>query len=75
MMTVVEILQQARALSAEERKELVKLLVDSLEVRDVDAQPKRHSILELAGLGKDIWEGIDAQEYVDQLRSEWDDRP
>jgi hypothetical protein len=34
-----------------------------------------HSILELEGLGAEIWEGIDAQEYVDQLRSEWDDRP
>jgi hypothetical protein len=29
--------------------------------------PMKHS--ELAGLGKEIWEGIDAQEYVDQLRS------
>jgi hypothetical protein len=29
---------------------------------------------ELRGLGKEIWQGIDAQEYVDQLRDEWDDR-
>jgi hypothetical protein len=31
--------------------------------------------MELHGLGAEIWQGIDAQEYVDQLRSEWDDRP
>jgi hypothetical protein len=71
--TITEIMRQAQALSAQERKKLIKLLIDSLEVRD--SQEKRHSILELAGLGKEIWEGIDAQEYVDQLRNEWDDRP
>lgn len=27
---------------------------------------------DLAGLGKDIWEGEDAQEYVDRLRDEWE---
>jgi hypothetical protein len=31
--------------------------------------------MELHGLGAEIWQGIDAQEYVEQLRSEWDDRP
>ena len=29
----------------------------------------------LAGLHKEIWEGIDAQEYVNQQRDEWDHRP
>ena len=31
----------------------------------------QHSIMELHGLGKEIWEGIDAQEYVNTLRQEW----
>jgi hypothetical protein len=26
------------------------------------------------GLGREIWEGIDAQVYVDALRSEWEHR-
>jgi hypothetical protein len=54
----------------QERKELIKLLVDSLEVSDVSG--RRHSILELAGLGAEIWDGIDPQEYVNQLRSDSD---
>ena len=33
--------------------------------------PKRRSILDLEGMGQEIWEGIDAQEYVNQLRREW----
>jgi hypothetical protein len=68
-MTITEIMQQAQTLSPQERKELVKLLVDSLEVKET--RPQRR-LSELRGLGKDIWQGIDAQEYVDQLRSEWD---
>jgi hypothetical protein len=33
------------------------------------------SLLELEGLGAELWQRIDAQKYVDQLRSEWDQRP
>ncbi len=75
-MTVAEIMEQAKTLSLQERKELVKQLVDTLDtpVTKTPAQEK-HSILELAGLGAEVWQGIDAQEYVDQLRSEWDKRP
>jgi len=36
--------------------------------------PKR-SIMELHGLGKEIWAAIDAQTYVNTLRAEWDHRP
>lgn len=67
-MTVADIMQQAQALSPQERKELVKLLIDSLDVRQ--AGPRRR-LSELRGLGKEIWQGIDAQEYVDQLHDEW----
>jgi hypothetical protein len=73
-MTIAEILQQAKALSVQERKELVKSLVDSLDVPEAVLRQQRH-LSELRGLGKEIWEGIDAQKYVNQLRSEWDERP
>ena len=46
-------------------EDLAALLRRSLSVSE------RHSILELQGLGKEIWEGIDAQEYVDRERSSW----
>jgi hypothetical protein len=38
--------------------------------RRVSPNPKR-SIMELERLGKEIWQGIDAQEYVDRERSSW----
>jgi hypothetical protein len=31
----------------------------------------RRSITELRGLGKEIWQGQDAHEYVDQERDAW----
>ncbi len=73
-MTIAEILQQAKALSVQERKELVKLLIDSLDVPEAVPREQRR-LSELRGLGKEIWGGIDAQDYVNQLRSEWDERP
>ena len=33
------------------------------------------SLLELEGLGAEIWNGIDAQDYVNALRDEWETRP
>lgn len=71
-MSVAEILEQAKTLTAEERKELTKLLIDMM---DAGHPPAQRRLSELRGLGKEIWQGIDAQKYVDQLRSEWDDRP
>ncbi|GAB5492715.1 MAG: hypothetical protein Phog2KO_29300 [Phototrophicaceae bacterium] len=54
----------------EERKTLTHTLVESISV---PSEPKKHSITELRGLGAEIWEGIDAQEYINELRSEWND--
>ena len=33
---------------------------------------RKKSILELEGLGADIWKGIDAQDYVHKERESWD---
>jgi hypothetical protein len=36
----------------------------------LDRRPRR-SLLELRGLGKGIWQGIDTDEYLRQERSSW----
>lgn len=71
-MSVTEIVERAKLLSLQEQKELVKMLVDLLGAPEPPRE--KHSILELAGLGKEVWADVDAQAYVDQLRSEWDER-
>jgi hypothetical protein len=69
-MTITEILEQAKALSPQERKELAKLLIDMADIESVSTQRR---LSELRGLGKEIWEGVDAQAYINQMRDEWDE--
>ena len=65
--------EQIRRLTPEQKLRLITLIAGELAA-DFPKRPRR-SIMELHGLGAEIWQGIDAQEYVEQLRSEWDDRP
>lgn len=37
-------------------------------------QIRKQSILELEGLGKEVWAGVDITQYIDELRDEWDAR-
>jgi len=73
-MSLETIIEQTETLSPDEISELIKILADKL-VNLSQKTTKKHHLIELAGLGAEIWEGIDAQEYVNQLRSEWDERP
>jgi len=73
-MTLEAIVEEIRALPIEERKQLIMVIVDSL-TEPVSAQVHhKHSLLELEGLGKEIWEGIDVQAYINEIRDEWDNR-
>lgn len=61
-----------KPLAVAERLRLLALLAQDV-AQTLPVEPLKHSIMELHGLGKEIWQGIDAQEYVNQLRAEWDD--
>lgn len=65
-----------KPLSAAEKLRLLAITAQDLAAQSAEApeKPKR-SIMELHGLGVEIWEGIDAQEYVEELRKGWDHRP
>jgi hypothetical protein len=64
--------QHIKPLSRAEQVQLMDLLRNQLENGGDDGE--RHSILELHGLGKEIWQGSDSGEYVKQLRDEWNER-
>lgn len=63
--------QGIEQLRPEELVNLLEVMSAKLKKVMIQQQP-RHSIMELEGLGADIWEGIDAQEYVRQERASWD---
>ena len=63
-----EALQLVERLSLEEQQQLLAELAARIHQ---PAEP-HSSIRELRGLGKEIWDGIDAQAYVNQERDAWD---
>jgi hypothetical protein len=73
-MSVQEMIEEARQLSPEERKELMRALVEMLP-EDDESGPKKHSILEYEGIAAHLADDEDPQAYLKRLRSEWDNRP
>ncbi|MFB8790964.1 MAG: hypothetical protein U7123_19440 [Potamolinea sp.] len=66
-----EVRRLAESLTPEEQLRLIEDLSRLMRQRvTLTPKPKR-SILELEGLGKELWNGIDAQEYVNQERDSW----
>lgn len=61
----IEVLRKANQLEPEDQLRLLQDLAASIRER---LRPKDRSILELEGLGKEVWGGVDAQEYVNQER-------
>ena len=64
--------QQIKPLSLSDQLRLVELIVRHAASSTPPEPSPLRSVMELHGLGAEIWEGIDAQEYVDKLREEWD---
>lgn len=54
-------------------QEVVQILADAVP----EKKKHKHSLLELEGLGKEVWEkvlaGRDAAEYISEERDRWDD--
>ena len=69
MSTFSDIRRQIIQLTFAEQLRLLEELVVTVRQR-AEAPPKRR-ILELRGLGKEVWRGMDAQAYVDQERDSW----
>jgi plasmid stability protein len=65
-----ELYAKLRARAQQRRRSVAQEVTTILE--QVLEGPEPLSILELRGLGKELWEGIDPVEYVEGERSSWD---
>ncbi len=69
MATYQDICRQVENLTPDEQLRLLEELVVMVRRRML-VKPKR-SMMELEGLGKETWHGLDAQEYINQERASW----
>jgi hypothetical protein len=69
-MTYAETLNQVRFLDLHDQVQLLEELATIVHYK-VKAWPK-HSILEFQGLGKELWQGIDVEKYIEEDRNSWD---
>lgn len=69
MTTYDSILKMTRQLNLSEQLQLLESLSSMVRHKLEATEP--HSIMELEGLGAEIWRGVDAQAYVNQERDSW----
>ena len=63
-----DILEKISRLSRQQKTDLIAELESQVQA---DSRRGGRGIMELEGLGKEVWEGIDAQEYVNAERDSW----
>ncbi len=64
-----QVLAEVERLSPEDQLRLMERVAASLR-RRIPAG-KTRSVTELKGLGKEIWQDIDVQKYIDEERDSW----
>ena len=64
---------------AKKRGLTAKAYAEALLTRDLQdenaansAGEKRHSVMEFYGAGREAWAGVDVQQYINEMRDEWD---
>lgn len=67
-LTYEKVLLEALRLSADDQLRLLEQLAGQIRQQVCASKRSKRSILELKGLGKELWNGTDAQDYVDQER-------
>lgn len=67
--------QYIRPLPPAEQLRLVDLIAKEMARVGEAGAAHPQNLMKLHGLGAEIWGGVDAQQYVDELRGEWDRRP
>lgn len=68
--SLAQIIPLVEKLSPEEKLQLIEHVAHVLQ-----GEPRttpRLSWKDARGLGKEIWEGVDVDKYIDELRNEWD---
>lgn len=69
--TYEEVLDKVQRLTPDEQLRLLEDLAAIIRGRIKNTAEPVHSLLELEGLGEEVWEGIDPQKYIEEERRSW----
>lgn len=72
-MSVQEIVRAFKELSPEERQQAMADMVKFIPPEVSPSPPRRKRFMDFMGAGAYAYDGIDAQEQMRQLRSEWEE--
>lgn len=70
--TLDAVLDLASRLTVVDKIRLIERVAPQIEEEVGERRPRRRNLMELHGLGKEIWQGVDVDAYIDELRDEWD---
>jgi hypothetical protein len=73
-LSLQQVLQEIDRLTLEEQSEVVNYTTEKLKCRTLNQNQPKRSWRELRGIAPGLLAGQDAQEWVNQLRSEWNER-
>ena len=68
---VERIINEIKILDYYAKLEILEKLVRLLR-EPAEKSKKKYSLLQLEGLGKEIWQDVKVDEYIDQERDSWD---
>ncbi len=71
VVTLEYVLKAAKKLSVADQLKLISLISEDISHQALE-RTRRHKLMDLAGVGSELWEGIEAQEYVRQERESWE---
>ncbi|MBI5787409.1 MAG: hypothetical protein HZA78_00945 [Candidatus Schekmanbacteria bacterium] len=66
-----KLVREVSLLEPEEQISLAEMIFTQIKGK-IAKRGDKHSVMELEGLGAEIWQGIDAQQYVSGERNSWD---
>jgi hypothetical protein len=69
-LSIDKIIEDISLLRHLEKLELLERLVGMLKKDEIEDEPA-NSILDLKGLGKEIWQKINVDEYLEKERNSW----
>lgn len=68
--SVEAIYREISNLTINEKKIILSKLISEIPI--YDKNNKQFNLYDIKGVGKEIWEDIDAQDYVDKERASWE---